>query len=96
MNPEAHELYLKARYFSGISGPKKAWGKAAGPLPPRHRYRSALCTRGYAGLADCYNILGYYCELSPGDAYPKARAAAHKVIGALMSTLPRLMPRLEW
>jgi tetratricopeptide (TPR) repeat protein len=36
--------------------------------------------QGYAGLADCYNILGYYNSLSPRDAYPKGRAAAAKAL----------------
>jgi TolB-like protein/DNA-binding SARP family transcriptional activator len=76
VNPEAHELYLKARYF---------WNKRTeeGVRKALVHFRRAididpLYARGYAGLADCYNILGYYCELSPGDAYPKARAAATK------------------
>ena len=76
MNPEAHELYLKARYF---------WNKRTeeGVGKALVHFRRAididpLYAQGYAGLADCYNILGYYCELSPGDAYPKARAAATK------------------
>ncbi len=76
VNPEAHELHLKARFF---------WNKRTeeGVRKALVHFRRAididpLYARGYAGLADCYNILGYYCELSPGDAYPKARAAATK------------------
>lgn len=34
----------------------------------------------YAGLADCYDLLCEYSELSPKDSYPKARAAARKAL----------------
>jgi serine/threonine-protein kinase len=30
----------------------------------------------YAGLADCFNIQGYYCALSPQETFPKAKANA--------------------
>ena len=34
----------------------------------------------YAGLADCYALLGTYALLEPGDGFPKARAAAMKAL----------------
>jgi TolB-like protein len=58
VNPKAHELYLKARHF---------WNKRT-----EDNVRKALSyfqqaivndptdAQGYAGLADSYNILGYY------------------------------------
>jgi TolB-like protein/DNA-binding winged helix-turn-helix (wHTH) protein len=76
VDPEAHELYLKARYH---------WNKRT-----EESVRKALSffqnaidiaptyAQGYAGLADCYNILGYYNALQPAEAYPKGRAAAMK------------------
>jgi serine/threonine protein kinase/Tfp pilus assembly protein PilF len=78
VNPEAHELYLKARYY---------WNKRA-----EDSVRKALSyfqqaidhdptfAQGYSGLANTYNILGYYNTLPPKDAYPKARAAAIKAL----------------
>jgi TolB-like protein/Flp pilus assembly protein TadD len=78
VNPEAHELYLKARHF---------WNKRT-----EQNVRKALAyfhqaidndptyAQGYAGLADSYNILGYYNALSPSEAYPKGKAAALKAL----------------
>ena len=78
INPEAHELYLKARYH---------WNKRT-----EESVRKALSyfqrainldptyAQGYAGLADAYNILGYYNALAPAEAYPKGKAAALKAL----------------
>jgi TolB-like protein/tetratricopeptide (TPR) repeat protein len=78
VNPEAHELYLKARHF---------WNKRT-----EENVRKALCyfqqaidndptyAQGYAGLADSYNILGYYNALPPNEAYPRGKAAALKAL----------------
>lgn len=78
VNPEAHELYLKARHF---------WNKRT-----EENVRKALSyfhqaidndptyAQGYAGLADSYNILGYYNALPPTEAYPKGKAAALKAL----------------
>ena len=78
VNPEAHELYLQARYY---------WNKRT-----EQSVRKALSffqraidhdptyAQGYAGLADTYNILGYYNALAPAEAYPKAEAAALKAL----------------
>jgi TolB-like protein/Flp pilus assembly protein TadD len=78
VNPEAHEWYLKARYH---------WNKRT-----EESVRKALSyfqraidndptyAQGYAGLADSYNILGYYNALPPMEAYPKGKAAALKAL----------------
>jgi TolB-like protein/Tfp pilus assembly protein PilF len=78
VSPEAHEWYLKARYH---------WNKRT-----EESVRKALSyfqraidsdptyAQGYAGLADSYNILGYYNALPPIDAYPKGKAAALKAL----------------
>ena len=34
----------------------------------------------YAGLADCYNLLREYTTMPPGEAYPRAKAAAERAI----------------
>lgn len=34
----------------------------------------------YVGLADCYNLLGFYSNIRPQEAYPKARGAAKKAL----------------
>ncbi len=78
VNREAHESYLQARYY---------WNKRSeeGVKKAVAYFRRAIDSdptfaRGYAGLADCYHILGYYNTLSPKEAYPKAKAAALKAL----------------
>ena len=78
VNPQAHEFYLKGRFY---------WNKRS-EEPVRKAlafFQQAIeCdpTSGhaYAGLADSYNILGYYNGLLPREAFPKARAAAGKAL----------------
>ena len=78
VDPEAHELYLKARYFWNKrteEGVRKALSLFHQAID-----RDPLSAPGYAGIADCYNILGYYNVLAPMEAYSKARAAALKAM----------------
>lgn len=78
VDPEAHELFWKARYY---------WNKRTEENVRRalSYFRQAIDNdpahaQGYAGLADCYNILGYYNALPPLEAYPRAKAAALKAL----------------
>ena len=79
-NPEAHELYLKGRYFwnrrTGENLQKAAdyFQQAIGKDP---RYALA-----YSGLADCHVLLPAYPELgsNPRDELPKALEAARKAV----------------
>ena len=78
VNPQAHEWYLKARYH---------WNKRTEESVQKalSYFQRAIDSdptyaQGYAGLADAYNILGYYNSLSPIEAYPKGRAAALKAL----------------
>jgi TolB-like protein len=75
---EAYQLDLKGRYFwnrrteeglrKGIEYFEQAISKDPG-------YSLA-----YVGLADTYNVLGFYGFLSPKEAYPKAKAAARQAL----------------
>jgi TolB-like protein len=78
VNPEAHELYLKARYYWN----KRTEASVKKALSYFHRAidNDPTYAQGYAGLADCYNILGYYNALPPIEAYPKGKAAALKAL----------------
>lgn len=78
VNPQAHDLYLKARYHWN----KRTEESVKKAIAYFHRALDADPTfaQGYAGLADCYNILGYYNSLPPAEAYPKGRAAALKAL----------------
>ncbi len=80
VNPRAHELYLKGRYFWNKRTPDDLqksleYFEQATAEDPNY----AL---GYAGVADAYSLLGYvgYAVLPPREAFPKAKAAALKVL----------------
>ena len=86
VSSEAHEDYLKGRYFwnkrtaDGLSKAIDYFNEAIKSEPD---YAQA-----YAGLADSYALAGdwKYGLLAPREAYPKAKAAATKAI-ALDGTL---------
>src|SRR4029450_14035995 len=75
-NPEAHELYLKGRYFWNkrtTENLKKAidyFKQAIGEDPA---YALA-----YSGLADAHVVLPFYSAISPKDDAGEALAAARK------------------
>ena len=78
-NVEAHELYLKGRYF---------WNKRTGSdlRTAIDYFNQAIDTDptyafAYAGLADCYSRFSFDVgSLSPKEAMPKAKAAALKAV----------------
>lgn len=79
-NPEAHELYLKGRYF---------WNRRTGAnLQKAAEYFEQAIAKdpkyalAYSGLADCHVLLPVYPELGtyPRDEMPKALVAAHKAV----------------
>jgi TolB-like protein/Flp pilus assembly protein TadD len=77
-NPEAHELYLKGRYFwnrRSTASLRKAGGyfQKAIDLDPKY----ALA---YAGLADVHSLVPVYAGTAPQDDVPKALAAARKAV----------------
>jgi TolB-like protein/Tfp pilus assembly protein PilF/class 3 adenylate cyclase len=79
-NPEAHELYLKGRYFwnrrtaENLNKAADYFQQAIGKDP---KYALA-----YAGLADCHVLLPAYPGLgnTPRDEMPKALEAARKAV----------------
>ena len=77
-NPQAHELYLKGRYFWNkrtTQNLEKAIGffQQAIDLDPNY----ALA---YAGLGDAHSIVPIYAGTPPKDDVPKALAAARKAV----------------
>src|SRR5262249_27630332 len=77
-NTEAHQLYLKGRFF---------WNKRTGnDLRKSIDYFEQAITidpnyaPGYAGVADAYVLLPGYTAGAPRDCYPKAIAAAKKAL----------------
>jgi TolB-like protein/tetratricopeptide (TPR) repeat protein len=77
-NTEAHQLYLKARFF---------WNKRTGnDLKKSIDYFQQAITAdpnyalAYAGVADAYVFLPGYTAGTPEECYPKAMAAAKKAL----------------
>jgi serine/threonine protein kinase len=75
---EAYSLYLKGRYFwnkrnkEGFRRALEYFEQAAAKDPG--------FSLPYSGLADTYNLLGFYCLLAPREAFPKAKAAARQAL----------------
>jgi len=77
-NAAAYHLYLKGRFH---------WGKrtAEGLHRAIQYFREAIegdptYALAYAGLAEGYVPLAFYCHVAPSDALPKARSAAQKAL----------------
>jgi len=77
-NTEAHQLYLKGRFF---------WNKRTGDDLKKSidYFQQAIAADpnyalAYAGVADAYVFLPGYTAGSPQDCYPKAKAAAKKAL----------------
>ena len=77
-NAEAHQLYLKGRFF---------WNKRTGNDLKKSidYFQQAIAADpnyalGYAGVADAYVFLPGYTAGAPRDCYPKAMAAAKKAL----------------
>jgi TolB-like protein/Flp pilus assembly protein TadD len=74
---EAYDLYLRGRYFLNQRGEGI---RNALTYFERALERDPEYARAYAGVADCYSLLGFYHYLRPKDAFPEARAAALRAL----------------
>lgn len=84
VNPRAYEPYLKGRYYWNkrtVEDLKKGLGYFQEAVSKDPDYAPA-----YAGIADSYNLLGYWGALPANKAYPKATQAALRAL-ALDGTL---------
>lgn len=80
VNPDAYLAYLEGRYFWSrrtAADIKKAISAFQKSIAADPTYAPA-----YAGLADCYELLGSapYTALRPSEAFPQAEAAARKAL----------------
>jgi TolB-like protein/Flp pilus assembly protein TadD len=76
---KAYQLYLKGRYYWAKRTPetlKKALEYLQQAVQEDPDYALA-----YAGLADCYIVLGWQGVVAPKEGLPKAKAAAMKAVG---------------
>jgi len=78
VDPAALEAYLKGRYY---------WNRRTEETLRRgiEFFNRAIeidptYAPAHAGLADSYNILGFYFHLAPRDAFPRAKAAALRAL----------------
>lgn len=92
-NLEAYNLYLQGRYF---------WNKRTeeGYQKCLEYFQKAIETDptyalAYTGIADCYNLLGYYGFLPPKEAFPEAKRAAEKAL-EMDETLAEAHTSLAW
>jgi len=74
----AYNLYLKGRYFWN-KRTKEGFRRAIEYFEQAVAEDSTFVL-AYAGLADSYNLLGFYCILSPKESFPKAKAAVKKAL----------------
>ncbi|MDQ2746048.1 MAG: tetratricopeptide repeat protein [Acidobacteriota bacterium] len=77
-NNEAYEAYIKGRYLWNkrtVDSLQKAlvYFQQAIRLDPNY-------SLAYVGLADTYTLLSFFTLAAPGDAFPKAKAAAEKAL----------------
>jgi TolB-like protein/DNA-binding winged helix-turn-helix (wHTH) protein/Tfp pilus assembly protein PilF len=77
-NSEAHQLYLKGRYFWNkrtVEGLNKGIGYFSEAVEKDPSYALA-----YVGLADSYSLLSDYGGLPPKQTYPQAKKAALRAL----------------
>ena len=78
VNPDAHEAYLKGRYYWNLRttvGMKKGMEYFQQAIDKDPTYALA-----YTGLADSYVQLGGWAVMVPKEAYPRAKEAALKAL----------------
>jgi serine/threonine-protein kinase len=95
VNPEAYQAYLKGRLFWNkrtVQGLKKAIEYFNEAIDKDPSYGLA-----YAGLADCYNLLGtdILAAFRPEEAFPRGKAAAMKAL-EIEDTLAEAHGSLAW
>jgi TolB-like protein/Tfp pilus assembly protein PilF len=80
VSPDAYEDYLKGRYYWNRRS-SEGFTKAIGYFEDATR-RDPQYALAYAGLADCYGIIGatIYGSLPAAEAAPKAKAAAIRAL----------------
>jgi tetratricopeptide (TPR) repeat protein len=77
-NLEAYNLYLRGRFFWN-KRTKIGFNRAIEYFEQAIEKDSSY-PLAYAGLADCYNLLGWYNYLSPKEALPIGKEAAEQAI----------------
>jgi TolB-like protein/tetratricopeptide (TPR) repeat protein len=77
-HPTAHEAYLRGRFYFGQRS-EESVQKALASFELALRIETN-CSRSLSGVADCRGLLCWFGALSPGEAGPRAAAAATRAI----------------
>jgi eukaryotic-like serine/threonine-protein kinase len=78
INPAAYEAYVRGSYFQNrVTRPdlRKGIGYFQQAIEADPAYAPA-----YAGLANCYNFLGYFSMEAPEEVFPQAQAATLRAL----------------
>jgi eukaryotic-like serine/threonine-protein kinase len=78
VNPEAHELYLRGRYFWNqrtLESYQKGLRYFEQAIEKDSNYALA-----YVGLADSYALMTVFANVPPGETFSRAREAAQKAL----------------
>jgi len=78
LNPEAHDLYLRGRYWWNRRTPPAVWKSVA--YFNQALEKEPLYPQAYLGLADAYTVLGFNDQAAADEVVPKARAAAEQAL----------------
>ena len=78
VDPEAHDLYLKGRFYWNQRTPVAI--KKSIELFREATVKDPNFALAYSGLADAYNISNILGAYTPKESFPEARAAAMKAI----------------
>jgi tetratricopeptide (TPR) repeat protein len=84
-SPEAHDLYLKGRYFFGRRSGGEDLRRGVAYFEQTIRTDS-FYAEAYSGLSDAYSVLSIWGYLPPDTGFPRAKAAALRAL-QLDSTL---------
>ncbi len=99
-NLTAYNSYLLGRYYLGqrtAEGFQKALQSFDDAIVEDSTFALA-----YVGIADCYNLLGFYDILPAGETFPRAKAAAQRALeidrtlGEAFTSLAHAMEFYDW
>lgn len=99
-NADAYEAYLRGRYFWNLRTGEN-FTKAISEFEEAVKLDPNFALE-YAGLGDCYALLGVYDEKPPLESYPKAKEFAKKALeldadlAEAHTTLAFVTYRYEW
>lgn len=100
VDPEAHSLYLKGRYFFA----RRSEGDVARAMAcyEQAKAQDPQYPLPYVGLADAFMVLGQWTWLRPRDAFPRAREELDRALaldsdlGEALSSLGYLCTVYDW